>query len=177
MDVHSQKILIDPANLQLSHPIFSKLKTKTIELLLEESGDLIRLQPGQFLYKHDQKASSGFIIISGKLQLWNLSHGNFGSVIPGDTLGEDILLDDKLYKFSQENYNYTEDCVRQENAEALEETCVFEINRDKWKLMNEILIKIRLQIDFFTLTNIMKKNFTKRKAWMRFKHNGVNQLL
>jgi len=44
MDIHQNKIMLNPSNLQVAHPVFSKLKTKTLELIFEETGDLIRLK-------------------------------------------------------------------------------------------------------------------------------------
>ena len=53
--------------------------------------------------------------------------GKFGYVQGGDTLGEEGLLDEK-----QIDKN-TFEPIRFENTEAMEETYMFEIRRDKWK--------------------------------------------
>ncbi|CDW89139.1 UNKNOWN [Stylonychia lemnae] len=156
MDIHQKKIMLNPANLQEAHPVFSKLKTKTLELLFEETGDLVRMKNSQILYNEGDM-----------LQLWNMMQGKFGQVSGGDTLGEEGLLDEKQVG------DNTYDAIRLENAEAMEETFLFEIKRDKWKQMKDLLGRLKLQIDFFTMTNILKKNLTQKRGWRIFNHGSV----
>ena len=93
--------------------------------------------------------------------------GKFGQVIGGDSLGEEGLLDEKQVD------NNTYEPIRLENTEAMEETYLFEIRRDKWKLMKNIMERIKLQLDYFTLINIIKKNQIQKKGWRIFNNSSV----
>lgn len=59
--------------------------------------------------------------------------------------------------------------MRQETAQCKEECFVFELRKDKWMLMKDMLLKLQAQMDLFTIQNILKGNFTKKKAGRLFK--------
>ena len=46
---------------------------------------------------------------------------------------------------------------------------MFEIKKEKWIFLKDILLKSQAQMDLFTLNNILKGNFTKKKAGRLFK--------
>ena len=46
---------------------------------------------------------------------------------------------------------------------------MFELKEDKWKLMRDLLFKIMAQMDLFTMQNLLKGSFTKKKANRMFK--------
>lgn len=46
---------------------------------------------------------------------------------------------------------------------------MFELRKDKWILMRDMLLKLQAQMDLFTINNILKSNFTKKKAGRLFK--------
>lgn len=47
----SSKVHIDPKALIEVHPLLSKLRPASVETVFENGGELIRLQPHQFVYK------------------------------------------------------------------------------------------------------------------------------
>ena len=46
---------------------------------------------------------------------------------------------------------------------------MFEIQKEKWMLMRDMFLKLQAQMDMFTINNILKSNFTKKKAGRLFK--------
>jgi len=99
----SAKVHIDPKNLVEVHPIFQKLRAQSLEMIFESAGELMRLFPHHFLYKEGDHAYSGYIIVSGKVELWGNSTGTLGTFVGGDTLGEEGIIDgDKAVVRNQE---------------------------------------------------------------------------
>jgi hypothetical protein len=49
------KVFIDPKHIRDIHPVFSKLRSTSLETLFESGGELIRLYPHHFLYKEGDK--------------------------------------------------------------------------------------------------------------------------
>lgn len=43
------------------------------------------------------------------------------------------------------------------------------MQRDKWLFMRDMLLKLQAQMDLFTLTNLLKASFTKKKAGRLFR--------
>ena len=91
--------------------------------------------------------------------------GTLGTFQGGDTLGEEGVIEgDKAVLRNTDGIP-----LRQESAQCKEESFVFELRKDKWMLLRDMLLKIQAQMDLFTLTNILKGNFTKKKAGRLFK--------
>ena len=81
------------------------------------------------------------------MELFSASLGSLGNFLGGDTLGEEGIIEgDKAVVRNEEGV-----AVRQETAQCLEETYVFELKRDRWMFMRDLLLKIHAQMDLFTL--------------------------
>ncbi len=116
-------------------------------MIFESAGELMRLYPHHFLYKEGDHAYSGYIIVAGKVELWGNSTGTLGTYLGGDTLGEEGIIDgDKAVVRNQEGVP-----LRQETAQCQEETFVFELKKEKWLFMKDMLLKSHNQMDLFTL--------------------------
>ncbi len=83
----------------------------------------------------------------GRIELNNARKGQIGVVQTGDTLGEEGIVEERgnFYRF--------------EKASATEESFVLELPKDKWLAFKERCYGEKLEIDFFTLKNVLKKNY------------------
>ena len=73
--------------------------------------------------------------------------GTLGIFLGGDTLGEEGIIEgDKAVIRNEEGIP-----IRQDTAQCQDETFVFELKKDKWMFMRDLLIKIHAQMDLFTI--------------------------
>lgn len=88
-----------------------------------------------------------------------------GTYLGGDSLGEEGIIDgDKAVVRNTDGVP-----LRQETAQCQEETYVFELKKERWLFMKDMLLKSHNQMDLFTIQNILKAEFTKKKAGRLFK--------
>ena len=100
--------------------------------------------------------NTGFIVVMGKLVLHSKRLGTIGVVKMGDSLGEEALLEARA-------------CNRKESAYAESETYVFEVSRERWKELKQVLIHLGQRKDFILVENLLRKNFTQKKSWRQYK--------
>ena len=99
------------------------------------------------------------------MELWSHGTGTLGTFLGGDTLGEEGIIEgDKAVVRNADGVP-----LRQETAQCTDETFVFEVKKEKWIFMRDMLLKSHNQMDLFTLQNILKAEFTKKKAARLFK--------
>ena len=85
--------------------------------------------------------------------------GTIGIFTIGDTLGEESILKSDRHIVKDESGIP----LRQENAEAIENCRVFEIISEKWFTIIQKMKELKLHMDVFTLNNMLKTNFQKKR--------------
>lgn len=76
--------------------------------------------------------------MSGSCELWSHTLGTLGTLFGGETLGEEGILDgDKAVVRNSEGIP-----MRQETAQCKEESFIFEVQKDKWLFMRDMLLKL-----------------------------------
>ena len=98
-----------------------------------------------------------YLVISGKIvlvgDLVSESEEVFGYVQDGDSFGEEGIFDE------------TFSAVRQETAKAEGDTYLFEILKENFEKMKDLLWKKQCGSDWFTLNNHMKNQWTTKRNW------------
>ena len=113
----------------------------------------------QVLYKQDDDAAErAYIVLVGSIDLKGMvgpdeqNFVSFGACQNGDTLGEEGVFENGQV-------------VRKETSIAEVESYVLEISKSSFGLMQKKLAESGFSMDWFTLTNFMKKEWIKKRSW------------
>lgn len=100
---------------RVKHPIFHLLTINAFKYLFE-NGQLLKVKPGQCVYRQYQPAKAHlYFVIYGQLEFSSQRAGSFGDIISlGWTIGEEIL-------YSEDNNH---EILRLEDCESLGHSCV-----------------------------------------------------
>jgi hypothetical protein len=125
--------------------LFQKVSDRALQEIVPEF-NLIRLTPGQELYKEGEaSASFVYLVISGYLHLFH-KRQKIGALCGSDSVGEEVIVADPYLKADH----------RQETVRADTECFLFEFDTVKWKIIQQKLKAAGLDIDMFTLSNFFK---------------------
>eukprot|EP00347_Sterkiella_histriomuscorum_P000407 403375983 len=152
------------------HPFFKKLSLLAVKELMIYCM-LIRVRHGQTLYKEgDHANNTAYIVLYGKFLLHTSKHGAIGQVTTGDSLGEEGIFEKKDLDLP---------VFRQEIATAEEDCFILELNSNAVEKVKEQLYKSKLQMDWFTINNTLKRAWVQKKSWRQFKiqENSANSFL
>ncbi|CDW82978.1 UNKNOWN [Stylonychia lemnae] len=163
--LHEGIVKLDAEKLVPFHPLFKKVSLLAVKELLLYCM-LIRVRVGQTLYKqNDDSKSTAFIVLYGKFLLHHSKYGEIGLVTTGDSLGEEGIFEKKGLDMI---------VYRQEMATAQEESFILEFTQLSMEKIKEQLFKAKLQIDWFTINNALKRGWVQKRSWRQFKEQEIS---
>ena len=127
---------------------------------------LLKVRDGQILYKEGDSAfMRTYIVLVGKFALKGFLGkedrlGVIGYVEGGDTLGEEGVYE-------------TAHAKRRDTAVAEGDCYVFEILKENFEKLKQVIQKSEHPLDWFTLNNHMKRQWVSKRSWRLYKEQEV----